>query len=461
MSSMLVSLRHGSLILIVGCFLGSVSTSAAAQGFVLRELYQMAVQHDPSVKAAKSLEAAAVERLPQVMAEVSPQVLLSAEQHVNQLTSSASPLEYNSSNKTLQVRQPLYRAGFQATVNQALKAREEAAALREQAERDLLGRLASVLFEHLLAIQQKEFVDALIAATDVQVHAAERTFMAGSGIRTDIDEAKSRLDSAKVQNLQIRLLIESTRRQLERLTGQRVSKVVSMSMDDPWALAPVLPDLAVLLAEAELLHPQLRALRARVESTRNEVLKADAVGKPTLDALARFTRSQGENTLNPGSHFSNHQIGVQFNWPIYQGGGKDAAVREASAKLEEADQRLLAARDDLALRLENQYRSVQEGRLRIEALRQAQRSASQVLLSSQRSFDAGSRTRLDVMNAHQALAQCDRDLTQGRLNYLLAELQLALLAGFDSEEAISRISPWFLQNAPMVSSAGIEPTFEP
>jgi outer membrane protein/protease secretion system outer membrane protein len=447
MSSMLVGLRHGQLLVILGCLLWSVTTRAAEPSFVLSELYQMAVLHDPSVKAAKSVEAVAVERLPQVMAEVSPQVLLSAERQVNQLTRSASPIEYTSSNRTLQVRQPLYRAGFQAKVDQALKAREEAAALREQAERDLLGRLTSVLFEHLLAIQQKEFVDALMAATALQLQAAERTFMAGSGIRTDIDEAKSRLDSAKVQHLQIRLLIESTRRQLERLTGQRVSKVVNMSMDDPWALAPELPDLTVLLAEAELLHPQLRALRARVESTRNEVLKANAVGKPTLDALARVTRSQGENTLNPGSHFSNHQIGVQFNWPIYQGGSQASAVREASAKLEEADQRLLAAKDDLALRLENQYRSVQEGRLRIEALRQAQRSARQVLASSQRSFEAGSRTRLDVMNAHQVLAQSDRDLTQGRLNYLSAELQLALLAGFDSVEAISRISPWFAQNA--------------
>jgi outer membrane protein TolC len=212
-------------------------------------------------------------------------------------------------------------------------------------------------------------------------------------------------------------------------------------------LAPQLPDLAVLLAEAEVLHPQLSALRARVESSRNEVLKAKSIGKPTFDVVARVTRSEGENTLNPDGDFSNHQIGVQFNWPIYQGGGHAAAVREAVARLEEANQRLLAARDDLALRLENQYRSVQEGRLRIQALRQAQRSASEVLVSSQRSFEAGSRTRLDVMNAHQALAQSNRDLTQGRLNYLSAEVQLALLAGFDSEQAIARIGMWFSNNS--------------
>ncbi len=448
MSTMLIGLRHGRLFLMGLCLLWNASGNAGEQGFFLRELYQLAVQHDPSVKAARSVEAAAVERLPQVMAQVFPQLVLSAERHANQLTRSAVPLDYNSANRTLQVRQPLYRAGFQATVDQALRAQEEAGAFREQAERDLLGRLGAVLFEHLLAIQQKDFVTALMSATSLQLHAAERAFKAGSGVRTDIDEAKSRLDTAKVQELQIRLQIESSRRQLERLTGQSVPKVVPLSDDDPWVRISALPELDIWLADAELLHPQLRALRARIESARNEVLKAEAVGKPTLDAVARVTRSQGENTFNPGGNFSNQQLGVQFNWPIYQGGGHAAAVREALAKLDEAHHRLLATRDDLALRLENQYRAVQEGRLRIDALRQAQRSASQALLSSQRSFEAGGRTRLDVMNAQQVLAQSHRDLTQGRLSYLSAELQLALLAGFDSEQAIARIGMWFSKNAP-------------
>lgn len=448
MSFMFISLRHGRSVFLGLCLLLSFAVNAGEQVFLLRELYQMALNHDPSVKAARSAEAAALERLPQAMAQVSPQVVLSAERHLNELTRSGVPLEYTSANRTLQVRQPLYRAGFQATVNQTLRARDEAVALRELAERDLLGRLGSALFEHLLAIQQKDFVDALMASTALQLHAAERAFKAGSGVRTDIDEAKSRLDTAKVQDLQIRLQIESTRRHLERLTGQSVPKVAALKNDDPWMMVSALPELVVWLADAELFHPQLRALRARIETAHSEVKKAEAVGRPTLDAVARVTRSQGENVFNPGGNFSNQQLGVQFNWPLYQGGGNAASVREALAKLEEANHRLSSTRDDLALRLENQYRSVQEGRLRIEALRQAQRSANQALLSSQRSFEAGGRTRLDVMNAQQVLAQSHRDLTQGRLSYLSAELQLALLAGFDAEKAIARIGMWFSKNAP-------------
>ena len=74
---------------------------------------------------------------------------------------------------------------------------------------------------------------------------------------------------------------------------------------------------------------------------------------------------------------------------------------------------------------------------------QAAYSARQALVSSRRSFQAGSRTQLDVLNAEQALAQAMRDLAQGRLSYLQAQLQLALHAGHEPVQAMARIRPWF------------------
>lgn len=432
--------RLGIIFLLSG---GCLQALAFGQPLTLPDLYDLALQHDPVVKAARAAEDASAERLPQALAQIFPKVVLSAERHFNQLTRESGTLDYNSINRTLQVRQPIFRSGFQASVNQARAARTEASALREHAERDLLSRLSAALFEYLLALQHKDFVKALLASTGQQLVAAELALKAGSGVRTDIDEARARLDSAKVQELQVGLQIQSSRRQLERLTGQSIREVVSLAADDPWTLMPSLPELAFWLADAELSHPQLMALRARVESAELEVKKAEAAAKPTLDALARLSRSQGESVFNPAANYSHQQIGFQFNWPIYQGGGQESAVREALAKLDEASHRLLATRDDLASRLESQYRAVYEGQLRIEALRQAQFSAHQSLISSQRSFEAGARTRLDVMNAQMALAQSQKDLVQGRLNYLMAQIQLALLAGWDSGKAMSRIKPWF------------------
>lgn len=418
------------------------SAGVRAERLTLTDLYGISLGHDAAVRAARAAVVAAAERLPQAQSQGLPQVILSADRFSNQLQMVSRQDQFDSSNRTLQIRQPLVRLGLAASIEQAVRAHEEAKAQQENVEQDLLTRLSGALFEHLLVIEQRDYVLALKQASSKQLQAAERSLVAGSGVRTDVDEARARLDAARAQELQTQLQIEMTRRQLERLGGRSLGKLALLTVEDPWAKEPALDALPLWLERANN-HPQLRALRARAQAARYEVTKAQAVDMPTLDAVARWIRSDGENVFNPGGSYRNHQLGLQFNWPLYQGGASQAAVREALARVDEAEHRLVATRDELAQRLEGQYRLVQEGRSRIEALRQAVYSARQALVSSRRSFQAGSRTQLDVLNAEQALAQAARDLAQGRLSYLQAQLQLALHAGMEPVQAIDRIRPWF------------------
>jgi outer membrane protein/protease secretion system outer membrane protein len=427
-------------VFVIGCLVAAAGVRA--ERLTLTDLYEISVRHDAAVRAARAAVAAAAERLPQAQSQGLPQFILSAERFSNQLRMVSRQDQYDSSSRTLQIRQPLVRLGLAASIEQAVRAHDEATALQENAEQDLLTRLSGALFEHLLAIEQRDYVLALKQASSTQLQAAERSLLAGSGVRTDVDEARARLDAARAQELQVQLQIEMTRRQLERLGGRSLGQLALLTVEDPWAKEPALDALPLWLERANN-HPQLRALRARAQAARHEVTKAQAVDMPTLDAVARWTRSDSENVFNPGGSYRNHQIGLQFNWPLYQGGASQAAVREALARVDEAEHRLLATRDELAQRLEGQYRLVQEGRSRIEALRQAAYSARQALVSSRRSFQAGSRTQLDVLNAEQALAQAMRDLAQGRLSYLQAQLQLALHAGHEPVQAMARIRPWF------------------
>jgi outer membrane protein, protease secretion system len=420
----------------------AAATGVRAERLTLPDLYGISVGHDPAVKAARAAVAAAAERLPQAQSQGLPQVILSADRFSNQLGMMSRQDRYESSNQTLQIRQPLLRLGLAASIEQAVRAHDEAKALQENAEQDLLSRLSGALFEHLLAMQQRDYVLALKLASSTQLQAAERSLLAGSGVRTDVDEARARLDAARAQELQVQLQIEMTRRQLERLGGRSLGQFALLTVEDPWNKEPALDALTLWLERANN-HPQLRALRARAQAAQYEVTKAQSIDMPTVDAVARWTRSEGENVFNSGGSYRNHQLGLQFNWPLYQGGASQAAVREALARVDEAEHRLLATRDELAQRLEGQFRLVQEGRSRIEALRQAAFSARQALVSSRRSFQAGSRTQLDVLNAEQALAQTARDLAQSRLSYLQAQLQLALYAGLEPAQAMDRIRWWF------------------
>lgn len=76
--------------------------------------------------------------------------------------------------------------------------------------------------------------------------------------------------------------------------------------------------------------------------------------------------------------------------------------------------------------------------LRIAALEQAVRSAEQALQSSRKSFLAGVRTSVDVLNAEQQRTMAMRDLAQARYMYLLSRIRLQALAGQDSWASVDQ-----------------------
>jgi protease secretion system outer membrane protein len=131
---------------------------------------------------------------------------------------------------------------------------------------------------------------------------------------------------------------------------------------------------------------------------------------------------------------------VQLNVPLYAGGAVNAATREALARQTQAEELLEATRRDLALRITTEYRGVTEGRLRVSALEQAERSAEQLAQSSRKSMQGGVRTLVDVFNADQKKAQTQRDLARARYEMLIAYVRLQALAGDDEGAGIAAVN---------------------
>jgi outer membrane protein TolC len=112
------------------------------------------------------------------------------------------------------------------------------------------------------------------------------------------------------------------------------------------------------------------------------------------------------------------------------------------ADLERADQVLEATRRDLGVRIHREYRGVTEGVMKVHALEQAVRSAQQAVISSRRSFEAGSRTLVDVLNAEQQQASALRDLSQARYLYLVSRVRLQALAGGTPSGVLDEVNGW-------------------
>ena len=415
----------------------------------LKQVYEAALEQDATIRASRAATDAGRERLPQARAGLLPQISASAGRSNNNLDTTAPNLlgtpitttdKYFSDNKNLQLRQPLVNMQRWQQFKQAKSLVEEAEANLDRELQNLVVRVAGAYFETLMADEQLDLILAQKKTYTALVDAAQKGLAAGSGTRTDIDDAQSRLDMAKAQELEARQNQDLTRRQLQLLINQPVGKIARLNVGALKLNGPEPANLEAWTQKAEAASPEIKALQARLAAAQREVSKAQAGHLPTLDAVAQWSNSGSENITRINSRYENKTLGLQLNIPLYSGGYVNSTIRQAVAEQTRAEETLEALRRDLGVRVHKEYRGVSEGVMRVRALEQAVRSAEQMMKSTEMSLKAGSRTQLDVLNAQQQFTLALRDLAQARYVYLISKVRLASLVGSDALTSVEEVN---------------------
>ena len=435
----------------MACALSSAAIATWSQTVSMdfKQVYEAALVQDASIRASRASADAGREKLPQARAGLLPQISASASRNNNNLDSTSPNLlgnpvttndQYFSDSKTLQLRQPLVNMQRWLQFEQAKSMVAETEASLDRDLQNLVVRVAGAYFEFLMADEQLELVLAQKKMYIALVDAAKKGLAAGSGTRTDIDDAQARLDMASAQELEARQNQDQTRRQLEVLINQPVGSVAKLNVPALKLVGPQPANLDEWTLKAEKNSPEMKAMQARLDAARREVSKSQAGHLPTLDAIAQWSNSGSENITRINSRYENKSIGLQLNVPLYSGGYVNSTIRQAVAEQTRAEDSLEALRRDLGVRVHKEYRGVSEGVMRVRALEQAVRSAQQMLMSTQMSLKAGSRTQLDVLNAQQQYTLALRDLAQARLIYLMSKVKLASLAGDDAVASVDDVN---------------------
>ena len=451
-------MRNTSNLLMPLILKGMVASALAASAMVVcaqsavmdfRQVYQAALEQDASIRASRAAADSGRERLPQARAGLMPQVSANAGRNFNDLNSTSPKIlgeltttndKYFSDTKAVQLRQPLVNIQRWQQFEQAKFLVAESEATLDRDLQNLVVRVAGAYFEFLMADEQLELVLAQKKMYTALVDAAKKGLAAGSGTRTDIDDAQARLDMASAQELEARQNQDQTRRQLEVLINQPVGSVAKLNVPALKLVGPQPANLDEWTLKAEKNSPEMKAMQARLDAARREVSKSQAGHLPTLDAIAQWSNSGSENITRINSRYENKSIGLQLNVPLYSGGYVNSTIRQAVAEQTRAEESLEALRRDLGVRVHKEYRGVSEGVMRVRALEQAVRSAQQMLMSTQMSLKAGSRTQLDVLNAQQQYTLALRDLAQARLIYLMSKVKLASLAGDDAVASVDDVN---------------------
>lgn len=264
----------------------------------------------------------------------------------------------NDSMARLVARQRLYDFGYTA-------AREQAAELGvEGADWALLDTRQ----QHRLAVM-RAFFDVLLA--DMRF---ARDNEAMSVVYVALDRARDRHQLGQVSDVRLAELnadYQQVRqgwarsRTLQRLTRTRLAQLLNrpddppaeLQMPDPVDATRKLPEDGELVTQALAANPQLKALRAGLESAEQQVTAARKTYGPVISAEAEA----GAYARRLGSR-NDWEAGLVFEMPLYAGRSKDAAVAHARAQRDALRAKLQAA--ELAVR-----QQVLENRLALDDLK--------------------------------------------------------------------------------------------
>jgi outer membrane protein len=270
---------------------------------------------------------------------------------------------------------------------------------------------------------------------------AKREFEVGTKTIIDTNEAQARYDQIVAQQQVAIGTLIVRRSELQTIIGREVD-TLSPLRERPNLQPPTPTEINSWVGAAEQNSFAVQVARANYEIASREVQRARDGYKPTVDVVAGYNMNKFNGTqssdFNP--RIGAGSVGLQLNWPIYQGGLTQSRVREALALQDRFSSDLEGARRSAANSARQAFTGVNFGLSQVQALESAEVSARTQLESTQLGYQVGVRIQLDVLNATTQLVQTQRDLKRARYDFLLSALQLRAATGTLGEEDLAAVN---------------------
>ncbi len=435
-----------------------VGAGGAAHAVDLQEAYRLARDNDRQWRVARARFDESREFRPQALAQMLPQVSAGAsESRVRQELSTAgipSPEQrYPSSTRSITMRQPVMVARQLAGLEQA-QARERQGEfnLREE-EHQLAVRVTTAYLEWLLSHDRRRALQAQKAFVTARLDAVKAMMRAGQGTRTDVDEATAELDRLRAQEIQAEQAVALSRRKLENLIGRDAGDPAALRLERITPQSFPLPPLDQAVSQALANNAGLRGAREEVEMARAALRAAGRAHLPSLDLVAQYSNSTGENSYFASTANRNLSVGLQMQVPIYSGGLISSQERQALARQTQAEEQFEFQQNAIRVQAQTEHHAVNQGLALVTALQTAVASAEQALLSSQKGQQAGVRTNLDILRAESQRWQTQLELAEARYQLVAAWTRLQGLMGALGSDDFAKIAVWFMADTAKLPGA--------
>jgi len=429
------------LLAVVPSLVLSLSLATSAHADNLLDIYKLAQQNDPTLKAAAEGHNAALTSEPQARALYYPSVDASANAGRSHYKSSSVTNNYSTHGYTLSLTQPVFHYGNIVQNRQAKYTVDRADAQYAAAQQDLMIRVAQAYFNVLSAEDGLEFARSEKGAIKRQLEQAQKRFDVGMVAITDVHEAKAAYDSAAAREIAAKNAVSAAEEALREITNRYTENLAKLGDKMP-LVSPDPANLDSWTKTALKQNLQLLAAGYAADEARQSIDLQRAGNYPTLDVVAQRNSSYSGGGLFPAGTRDTDSINLQLSMNLYQGGLTRLRTKQYNYLYNQAREQQEVQRRATLRQTRDAYRGVLTGISQVEALKQAVVSNQSALDATEAGFEVGTRTIVDVLLAQSNLFGAKRNYAQSRYDYILNTLKLKQAAGTLSLDDLAQINSW-------------------
>ena len=431
--------------------------AVAAPAANLSEIYQQALENDPTLAAARANNAARQQAVVASRSSLLPHLSASAGVSKSTLNTDGTDNNPNSDGfgspfpeQTLNSRN--WSAGLSQTVFNAPAwfGYRSAQARARQADRNLEGSsqalVTRVAQAYLGVLRGEAALESVVAAEQAvrrQLEQVQQRFDVGLVAITDVLEAKAAYDNSVVDRIQAEGNHDIFFEGLRTLTASPVAEIDRFADNLPIANpAPANEEQWVenALANSYRIQASREALAAMESDLRGQL----SGHLPTITASANYNGNTGSQAFGsfvvPSQATGRLTYSLNVNLPIFQGLRTHANVRQARFNVEQARQQLIGDELTVSRDVRNLYRTVVTEVARVAARAEAIKSSEAALEATQTGYEVGTRNIVDVLQAQRRLFSAQYDYATSRYDYVLNMLRLKESAGILTEADIAELS---------------------
>src|SRR5690554_1186067 len=445
--------------------------SFAAYSDSLSDIYQAAVQNDPTMRAAEAEFRSQSESKNMARGALLPQLQLDVKYgYSDDETTAKRPKPTPSNPDTISSNSKGTQLSAGITLTQQLinigswynfKSGKE---LTKQAElkfidnqQDLISRTVTAYFDVLRSQSNLASSVAEEKAMKQQLDQMQQRFDVGLVAITDVNEAQAAYDMANVGLIANQGRLQIAYQALSILTGGQHDSLSSLAENFP-IVSPEPADMQEWVNLAMQNNPSLKLAESSVSAAEFQAKAAKASHYPVLALQASATTStmRGDREQLGGlvkqkdmkAESDTYSVGLGLSMPLYSGGAVGAKRRQAYAQYDMAKEQTVGAERMVTQQTRSQFIAALTTMQTVAARKQAIISTKSALDAIQAGYNVGTRNIVDVLNAQRNVFAAERDYANARYDYITSMIDLKYSAGILSPEDIHDLNEWTTAPAP-------------